>query len=104
MDASRQGRPEGVGPLHEDDELVAAQPGQQIALARAGLHPLGGSLQGVVADGMAVGVIDVLEVVEVGDQDRQGLVAIPAIPAKRSVKARRLGRPVSVSASDCSSV
>ena len=56
--------------LHDDDELVAAEPGEHIALAQRRPQPLGHDLQQLVADLVPEAVVDRLEVVEVDEQHR----------------------------------
>ena len=56
--------------LHHDDELVAAESGQHVALAQRRAQPLGHDLQQLVADLVAEAVVDRLEVVEVDEQHR----------------------------------
>src|SRR6185312_13097711 len=54
-----------AGVFEQDPELVAAQPGQGIALAHHGLQKRGDLLEHLVARQMAAGVVDHLELVEV---------------------------------------
>ena len=59
---------------HDDDELVAGIPGDDIALAGVFLEHLGEALEGEVAEAVAARVVDLLEVVEVEDGEREGRV------------------------------
>ena len=54
----------------QDGELVAAEPGHQVAVADRGAQPLGGLDQHRVAGLVAAAVVDQLEVVEVAEQQR----------------------------------
>ena len=58
----------------EQGELVAAEAGEEIGLARRAPEPCRGLLQHLVADGVAMRVVDRLEVVEV-DAEHRRLVA-----------------------------
>ena len=60
----------GVELVQHDHELVAAGPGDQVAVAQAAAQALGDRQQQLVAGRVAEGVVDVFEVVEVGDQHR----------------------------------
>ena len=60
--------------LEQDDELIAAQPGQGIGRAQQGTQSCGDAAQQTVAELMSQGVVDVLEVVEVDEQQRQLLL------------------------------
>ncbi len=67
----------GLGVHHlrqEDAELVAAQPGDRVALTEALLEPETDLLQQLVAARMAERVIDLLEAVEVHDHHGRGHV------------------------------
>ena len=74
------GHPAGVvaiGDVRENQgELVAAMPGQRIALAQAHLQARGDFLQQQVAVEVAEGIIDDLEAIEIDEQHRQ-FAAIP---------------------------
>ncbi len=60
------GRLRGVGDLiHENDELVAAEPRQRVVRPKASLKAVREQDQDVVADGMAEAVVDHLEPVAV---------------------------------------
>ena len=59
-----------VSHRHHGNELVAAVPHEQIAVANRIAQPAGHDLEHFVADQMTVGVVDALEVVEVDDHDR----------------------------------
>ena len=71
----------------QDRELVAAEPGDRVALADAFLQALGELHQQQVADVVAERVVDLLEAVEVEQQQRQRLAG-----ARRG--AQRLGQAV----------
>ena len=58
-------------PGQEQDELVAAQAGDGVAVAHARLQALGDLLQQPVAQAVAQGVVDDLEAIEVEEQDGQ---------------------------------
>lgn len=70
-----QGGQQGVGPVRghrrcgqpaqQDGELVAAEPGHQVARAGRGTQPVGHLHQYAVAGAVPEGVVDLLEVVEV---------------------------------------
>jgi hypothetical protein len=75
----RGAQPLGQGPRAvvpqvrgQDDELVAAQAGQQVAGPQVAGQPRPHLAQQGVADGVAEGVVDLLEPVEVQDQHRGG--------------------------------
>ena len=61
------------GVLGQDGELVAAQAGDQVALAHRVRDALGDRDQERITSRMAEGVVDDLEVVEVDEQDRADL-------------------------------
>ena len=63
-------------------ELVAAQAGQRVALAQAGLQPPRGLHEQVVAGRVAQPVVDRLEVVEVEEEDREGVALAPPGPGE----------------------
>jgi len=58
----------------EEGELVAAQPGDRVALSDVLLDALRDLTEELVPDGMAEGVVDDLEAVEVEEEDRELLV------------------------------
>ena len=60
----------GPARLGQDRELVAAQPGDEVAVADRAGDPLGHGDEERVAGGVAERVVDDLEVVEVDEQDR----------------------------------
>ena len=60
-----------VGVFQQDGELVAAQPGNRVALAHAAAEALGDGSQQLVARGVTEAVVDRLEVVDV-DQHHGG--------------------------------
>ena len=70
----------------DDRELVAADAGDGIGLAHAGLQALGAALDQQVAGGMAQQVVDVLEAVEI-DADHRRDVAAPADRRHRLLEA-----------------
>ena len=55
---------------HEHDELVAAEPRDEVLGAHGVAQLLRGELQQVVAGRVAAGVVDVLELVEVDEEQR----------------------------------
>ena len=63
--------PVRVRARHEDRELVAADPERAVAAADAALDDPGERRQELVADLVAIGVVDPLEVVEVEDDEGQ---------------------------------
>ena len=65
------GRGGQVRVLHEDGELVTAQPRGRVLVAQGSREPLGDGEQDDVAARVAEAVVDVLEVVEVEGEDRQ---------------------------------
>ncbi len=67
------------GALEQDDELVAAEAGEQRLGRRVAAQALGDAAQQQVADVVAEGVVDVLEVVEVEEQQRLRLVLLQAL-------------------------
>jgi hypothetical protein len=82
QDAVRDGL--GVGPGHEvrdqDGEVVGPQPRREARGRQAPHHPVGRRGQHGVADGVAVGVVDLLQVVEVDEQDGEpGALAARAL-------------------------
>ena len=70
-----------VQPVQEDRELVAAQPGQRVALPQAGLETPRRGDQQLVADHVAETVVDDLEAVEIEVEDGEAVVnaAAPAL-------------------------
>ena len=84
----------------EHDELVAAEPGDGVALARSRPQPLGDLDEQGVADVVTEAVVDVLEPVEVEQQqpdDRAPALARRIASSSRSIRSLRLARPVSSS-------
>jgi hypothetical protein len=73
-------RAAAVDALHQQRELVAANARHLVALAQAGLQPLGGVLQHAVADFVAKTIVDLLEPVQVQYQQRQRLALLPGLP------------------------
>src|SRR5439155_8932896 len=61
-------------PVHDDRELLAAEPADHVLRAYDGAQSLGEETEQLVADGVAVDVVDVLEVVDVEHQHREGPV------------------------------
>ena len=61
---------DAVQVLAQEHELVPGEPGQGVARPHQVRQPVGDGDQQLVADLMAVGVVDLLEAVEVGEQDR----------------------------------
>ena len=53
----------------QDQELVAAVPAHRVRIADRGLQSAGHELQDLVADRMAMGVVDLLETIEVHEQN-----------------------------------
>ena len=62
----------------QDHELVARHAGQGVSRTQDCAEPLGDPHQQLVADGVAVEVVDRLEPVEVGEEDRRHLARPPA--------------------------
>ena len=84
----------------EHDELVAAEPGDRVALTRSRPEPLGHLDEQGVADVVTEAVVDVLEAVEVEQQhdSDDGRAALRRIASSsRSIRSLRLARPVSSS-------
>ena len=78
-----------VGDLRQHgDELVAADPRDDVLVAEAFGQPLGGGAQENVAGIVAERVVDVLEVVEV-EQDQRAAAAIRKALAQGLVEAAR---------------
>ena len=69
-----------VDRAQQQRELVAAEAGEEVGLARRAPEPRRGLLQHLVADGVAERVVDRLEVVEV-DAEHRGLLAARRSPA-----------------------
>ena len=82
-----------VGVVGEHDgELVAAEPGDGVAVAQLVLQPLGEGAQQPVARLVAEGVVDLLEVVEVEEQERDGVAGAGARRAAPGRAGRRTAR------------
>ena len=85
----------------EDGELVAADPGGEVARAQGRLDALADGREQLVAGGVAEGVVDDLEVVEIeeqDDRDEPGRVrGLETLRATLWAKNARLARPVSAS-------
>ncbi|EXI73206.1 MAG: hypothetical protein AW07_02820 [Candidatus Accumulibacter sp. SK-11] len=62
---------------NDDDELVAAEPRDGLALGEDAAEDLGDAAQQAVADIVAEGVVDQLETVEVEEEDRCPLLRAP---------------------------
>ena len=77
----------------QDDELVASEARQRVAGAEDPVQSVGDRDEQLVADVVAVGVVDRLELVEVGEEDRHDLVG-PLAPQDRVVEALHEQRPV----------
>ena len=78
LEAGEQGLhlPHDVAPpLHQEQELVAADAAQDHALLQGAREAVGDLDQDLVAHGMPVIVVDVLEAVEIDEGEREGLVA-----------------------------
>nr|BFE70401.1 hypothetical protein GCM10020092_037020 [Actinoplanes digitatis] len=62
-----------LGVLHDDGELVAAEPSEQFGRAQAGAQPFGDDDQYVVASLVSQRVVDLLEAVQVQQEQRRRL-------------------------------
>ena len=88
-------------PVQENRELVAAEPGQRVALAQARLEPARRRDQQLVADQVAEAVVDDLEAIEIEVEDREASCRRAASlnsSSRRpspSTNTARLHRPVS---------
>ena len=92
------GQRDGVGlvdVLADDDELVAAEAGDQVAGAHGGAQPVGHLDEQLVAGGVAERVVDDLEVVEVEEEAGQAAGAGRNRSATYCASSVRLGSPVS---------
>ena len=65
-----------TGVRQHDREFLAAIAADMVGLAQALLEEQGQTLEDAVADGMAVGVVDLLEVIEVQHDEGQWLAAV----------------------------
>ena len=85
----------------QDGELVAAQPGDGVAVAQHRPQPRADLAEQLVAVGVPEGVVDLLEAVEVDEQQRDLAVGAgrrrPAPAPRRSRSSTQLGSPVSAS-------
>ena len=77
----------------DDEELVTAEAGEQIAGANGALHPVGADAQDPVADVMAVGVVDAFETIEIDEQHDHG-VAVAMGSAERHLESLECGLAV----------
>jgi hypothetical protein len=68
-----------VETFEDDDELVAAQPRQQLVVAQGAAQPRGERDQQLVADRVSPGVVDLFEIVEVEHADGDGSAAAPRL-------------------------
>src|SRR5581483_4958396 len=83
----------GVG--KHDNELVASDPGSEIAGAQPLLNRSGDGLQGSIATLVSVGVVDRLEVVQVEQQERERFaVAVGSgdLPLELAAKVPSVGK------------
>ncbi len=62
-----------VARLADDDELIATQPGDEVAVANHADQSLGEGSEECVADVVAVHVVDLFEAVEIEEDHRGGL-------------------------------
>ena len=90
---SRRPPPRSFEVLAQDDELVARQARQGVARTQQRGQALGDGDQQLVADAVAVEVVDQLEPVEIDEQDR-GHLARPAAPKHRVVEPLEQEDPV----------
>ena len=77
----------------DDEELVTAEAGEQIAGANGALHPVRAGAQDPVADVMAVGVVGAFEPIEVDEQHDHG-VAVTMGAAERHLESLECGLAV----------
>lgn len=80
----------------EDCKFIAADPRDRVAGPGTSPHALGDGDQQLVADDVAVTVVDRFEAIDVDVRDRNGSSAAMS-PARRSMKTVRLGNPVNES-------
>ena len=93
-----------TGDRLDDGEFVAAEPADKVVGPGQGAQPIGDDAQQIVADRMAVGVVDVFEPVEVDDQQRDRRLpptGLAKASSRRSRMAVRLASPVSGSRRAC---
>ena len=62
----------GAADGEEDDELVAAEPRDEIRFPQALAEPIRGRDEDLIADPMPMTVVDLFEVIDVQGQDRSG--------------------------------
>ena len=74
--------------FHEDEELIAADPGHGVVVARRDAQPFGQLADDIVARRVSERVVDRLEAVDVDEQDRQ-LLAQPADRPGRAIGAQQ---------------
>ena len=79
--------------LADDEELVAAEPGDRVGGPHRVVQPRRQRHEQVVAGGVAERIVDELELVEVGEQHRDGAAVAPAA-RERALEAVERQRPV----------
>lgn len=62
-----------AGP-HQQDELLTAIPGQQVALTQLGLSPLRNLFKHLIANRMTIRIVDMLEVINIKYQNSECVV------------------------------
>jgi hypothetical protein len=87
---ARQRRAIGFGDaaFHQQQELVAADPGHGVALARVAAQSVRSLLQHDVTHAVAVGIVDGLEAVQVDEQDGEPFLVALRHPVVRALGAR----------------
>jgi len=93
-------RPNLLGRIEDDHELVATDPGHGVALAHAFRQPLGEGAEHEVTELVSTRVIDILEAVDVHEQDGEDAadrLARNRAGSMRSTIRKRFGRSVRVS-------
>lgn len=76
--------------IHQDNELVAAEPRREVALANLGVQPRGEGTQQLVPHGVAVTVVHRLEVVEVDVEHGEGVaIALAHVQAPLELVEKR---------------
>jgi hypothetical protein len=81
----------GRGVAGDDDELVTADAGEEVAAVYAGADAVGGLLEEEVADAVAVKVIDLAEFVEAEEEDGDGFVIFSEEFGERGFEAEPVG-------------